>query len=153
MKDIFIDTNIAKNFTNPLDKEYKALIAWLMCYDESKKEDNAVLVLSQKLLAEYGRSIQPTTYGNTHIHLIFAKMKQEGRTNEINNAQIKQFKKENFTPKLLKKLTSNKEDREHIPTVILSYRKLALTIDDNFKKDLASFGATVLKKPEKEHYK
>jgi len=28
-KDIFIDTNIAKNFTNPLDPEYKKLVFWL----------------------------------------------------------------------------------------------------------------------------
>jgi hypothetical protein len=42
MKDIFIDNNIAKNFTLPYDDSYKNLLAWL--YQEG------ALVVSQKLL-------------------------------------------------------------------------------------------------------
>jgi hypothetical protein len=44
MKDIFIDNSIAKNFANPLDPEYKKLVAWLMRYDQSHKSINAILV-------------------------------------------------------------------------------------------------------------
>jgi len=36
-KDIFIDNNIAKNFTNPLDGEYKKLVQWLMRYNFYQK--------------------------------------------------------------------------------------------------------------------
>lgn len=156
MKDIFIDTNIVKNFTNPADEEYKALIQWLMTYDENKIEDNAVLVLSQKLLVEYSRTIHATTYGNTHIHLIIAKMTQEKRINRIENEAIKQFKETHFTPKIKRKLKSNSEDREHIPTVLLSHRKLALTIDENFKADLETFSGfkvSVIKRPKSGNYK
>ncbi len=54
-KDIFIDNNIAKNFANPADAEYKKLIKWLLKYDKStdKKEENAYLVISQKIRNEY----------------------------------------------------------------------------------------------------
>jgi hypothetical protein len=59
-KDIFIDNNIAKNFTNPLDPEYVKLIKWLLAYDEvpegSPDYINAHLAVSKKLLVEYYRS-------------------------------------------------------------------------------------------------
>ena len=35
LKDLFIDNNVAKNFANPLDPEYKKLIQWLMTFDKS----------------------------------------------------------------------------------------------------------------------
>jgi len=49
-KDIFIDNNVAKNFSNPADPEYKKLIKWLVKFDKSIDiEENAHLVLSQKI--------------------------------------------------------------------------------------------------------
>jgi hypothetical protein len=51
-KDIFIDNNIAKNFSNPLDPDYKKLIKWLREFndDDPKIHNNAYLMVSNKLL-------------------------------------------------------------------------------------------------------
>ena len=51
-KDIFIDNNIACRFSNPMDPEMKKLIYWIQKY-VAGSEDNAILVVSQKLLNEY----------------------------------------------------------------------------------------------------
>jgi hypothetical protein len=75
---------------------------------------------------------------------------RQGRLNEISNEQIRDFQQEHFTNKVKRKLMSNSEDREHIPVVLLSDRKYALTFDENLTADLQkipSFKATVGKKP------
>lgn len=56
-KDIFIDNNIACRFANPMDPEMKKLINWIMKNEEGS-EDNAILVVSDKLLHEYIASCQ-----------------------------------------------------------------------------------------------
>ncbi len=156
--DIFIDNNIASKFANPADPEYKALIQWLMDNHEIAQgaaDDRAYLVVSQKLLAEYSRSCRDAA-GITSIPMIVNKLTQEGRLVKISNLQIKNFKNQYFTKTVEKKLQSNSEDREHIPTVLLSDRKYALTYDDNFKYDLEHFpGFTVIveKRPEDLPYK
>ena len=111
IKDIFIDNNIAKNFCNPLDPEYKRLIKWLM------SDSTTYLVVSNKLIGEYIRSAGQSR-STTNITLIIAKLTRDGRLLKITNEQIKQFKQEYFTKKVLKKLTCNQEDREHIPVVL-----------------------------------
>mgnify|MGYP006956024085 CR=1 FL=1 len=58
-KDIFIDNNIACRFANPMDPEMKRLIAWIMEYEEGSS-DNAVLMVSDKLLREYFASYAST---------------------------------------------------------------------------------------------
>ncbi|ELS33657.1 MULTISPECIES: hypothetical protein [Pseudanabaena] len=150
-KDIFIDNNIAKNFSNPLDPEYKQLIKWLIEFDANPKNmyKNAHLVVSNKLLNEYLRTMGNATLGNNILRIIDTLTKQ-GRLIKISNEQIKEFQREHFTNKVKKRLVSNKEDREHIPVVLLSDRKYALTLDEKFTDDLInfpSFTATVGKKP------
>jgi len=150
-KDIFIDNNIAKNFSNPLDPEYKKLIKWLIEFDSDPKtiHNNAHLVVSQKLIAEYYRTMGHAASGN-NIVVIINLLTQQGRLNRISNDQIKEFKQKYFTNKVKRRLTSNEEDREHIPVVLLSDRKYALTLDEKFTADLLnfpSFTATVAKKP------
>jgi hypothetical protein len=52
-------------------------------------------------------------------------------------------------------LTCNYEDREHLPVVLLSQRKYALSLDDRFIADLENFpGFVVLvkKRPEELPY-
>lgn len=147
-KDIFIDNNIAKNFSNPLDPEYKRLIEWLMKSNPNpqKYDDNAYLVVSQKLEVEYKRTMGHAKSG-TNINAIIDMLTRQGRLNQISNKQIKEFKQKYFTNKVKRKLTSNEEDREHIPVVLLSDRKYALTLDEKFTDDLLNFTATVGKKP------
>ena len=154
MKDIFIDNNIAKNFSNPIDKEYQKLIRWLKTNDKDNPENNAFLVVSKKLIGEYLRS-SATAHSNTSIPSIIDFLTRENRLNRISNEMIKDFKRIHFTKKNMKKLKSNNEDREHIPVVLLSFRKFALCLDNKFIEDLSSFsGFTVRveKRPEKLDY-
>ena len=132
LKDIFIDNNIAKNFGNPLDIEYKKLQNWLV------DNPNAYLVVSNKLLAEYYRSVGQSYYQNS-IPSIIDKLTREGRLIKISNEQIKEFKRQYFTNKVKKNFTCNKEDQEHIPVVLLSDRKYVLTLDQKFIDDLLNF--------------
>lgn len=137
MKDIFIDNNIAKNFTNPLDPEYKKLIKWLLKSEKDKNTD-AHLVISQKLLVEYKRSARGA-FSATSIPTIIDKLTREGRLIKFEKYEIEEFKREHFTKKVVKKFQSNQEDRELIPVVLLSHRKYALSLDGNFTTDLKNF--------------
>jgi hypothetical protein len=138
LKDIFIDNNIAKNFGNPLDIEYKKLQNWLI------DNPNAYLVVSNKLLAEYYRSMGQSYYQNS-IPSIIDKLTRDGRLIKISNEQIKKFKRQYFANKVKKNFTCNKEDQEHIPVVLLSDRKYVLTLDQKFTDDLENFpGFSVL---------
>ena len=152
-KDIFIDTNIASRFTNPMDMEYIKLINRLLkC--ESSSQNNAYLAVSNKLLAEYNRSTMNSST-DTCIGVIINTLISQGRLTVITNDQIEEFQKFHFKKRLLRKLKSNQEDREHIPVVFMSERKYALTLDENFTYDLLHFPrfiATVEKRPEKLPY-
>lgn len=140
-KDIFIDNNIASRFKNPADPEYIKLRDWLVLYREIKEgeeDTNAHLVVSNKLLNEYSRSNQNIKDGQ-NIILIIGRLQRQGRLIKIDNQTIKDFQQEHFTKKTLKQLSCNQEDREHIPVVLLSHRKYALSIDDAFVNDLLNF--------------
>jgi len=152
-KDLFIDNNIAKNFSNPQDEEYIKLTKWLIKFDSSdieNKDNYAHLVVSQKLLVEYLRTSMGAT-SDTAIPIIIEKMQREGRLILISNQQIKDFKSTYYSNQVRRSLRSNKEDREHIPLILLSDRKFALSYDDNFIYDLehfAGFTVRVEKRPE-----
>ena len=136
-KDIFIDNNIACRFANPMDPEMKKLINWIMKNEEGS-DDNAILVVSDKLLHEYMASSQGA-YDSTSIPMIVDKLTKEGRLLKISNAEIKEFQCTYFKKKVEKALRSNQEDRNHIPVVLLSDRKFALTNDEKFTYDLEHF--------------
>lgn len=148
-KDIFIDNNIAKNFTNPMDDEYIKLVQWLIKYNTQNLSENSYLVVSNKLLGEYGRT-SSTGFTATSIPVIIDKLTREGRLMKVTNTEIKEFQREYFTKKILKNLRSNKNDHDHIPVVLLSDRKYALSRDENFIYDLVhfpGFKARVEKRP------
>ncbi|OFX17555.1 MAG: hypothetical protein A2033_00265 [Bacteroidetes bacterium GWA2_31_9] len=149
-KDIFIDNNIAKNFSSPVDNEYKKLIKWLTHYDDEKPQKNAHIVVSQKLINEYSRS-SVNAKSLTNITVILSIMQKQGRRIFITNQKIKDFQNKHFTKSILKKLKSNIEDREHIPVVLLSERKYVLSLDENFTYDLHQFPKFIVrveKRPE-----
>ena len=152
MKDIFIDTNIAKSFASPISSHYKMLIQWLITYNNDS--DDAFLVLSKKLYNEYVDSCKNCIKPNC-IVLIVEKLRREGRLNNFSNKQIKQFSNTYFRPVVLRNLRSNQKDRYHIQIVLLSSRKIALTKDVNFTYDLTHFPrfrATVADCPSKISY-
>ena len=122
--------------------------------DLENKDNYAHLVVSQKLLVEYGRS----AYGSisdTAIPAIIDKLTREDRLVKISKQQIIDFKNNNFTNSIEKRLKSNSEDKDLIPVVLLSSRKFVLTYDQNFTEDLENFpGYTVnvKKRPEEIEY-
>jgi hypothetical protein len=70
--------------------------------------------------------------------------------------EIEAFQKKYFSNKVSKKLLSNAQDRNHIPIVLMSDRKMALTEDNNFKHDLdqiKEFTTITAKRPEELAYK
>jgi hypothetical protein len=142
-KDIFIDNNIAKNFANASDPEYQKLIQWLMAYNPDNKSENAYLMVSNKLIAEYTRTCA-AAWSKKSIVEIIKNMTMEKRLVRITNEQIKDFKRKYFKKKVVKNFTCNKEDREHIPVVLLSERKYALSLDDKFINDLIKFPGFVV---------
>ncbi|MCK4760673.1 MAG: hypothetical protein KAW12_00640 [Candidatus Aminicenantes bacterium] len=149
-KDIFIDNNIAKNFSNPMDRQYIRLIAWLMNYNENNSPQNAYLVVSKKLIGEYSRTAS-AALSSTSIPVLIDKLTREGRLINFKNAEIKEFQQQYFTKTITRKLRSNKADHDHIPIVLMSDRKIALSLDDNLIYDLVHFpGFTVKaeKRPE-----
>jgi hypothetical protein len=156
-KDIFIDNNIASRFKNPADPEYIKLRDWLVLYreiEEGEEDTNAHLVVSNKLLNEYNRSNQNIKDGQNIIAII-GLLQKKGRLIFVKNQAIKDFQQEHFTKKTLKQLSCNQEDREHIPVVLLSHRKYALSIDHAFVNDILKFPkfqALACKRPEEMPY-
>ena len=63
------------------------------------------------------------------------KLTRERRLTKITNADIKGFQNKYFTKTVERTLRSNQENRNHIPVVLLSERKFALTNDRNFTFD------------------
>lgn len=125
MKDLFVDNCAAKNFANPLDPEYKALVRWLM-------DEEGALVVSNKLLGEYGRTSGGCA-GATNIWIVVKRLTDTGRLVKIQNCQLRAF----VIPKRIsRRLQSNREDHVHIKTVLLSHRKYALTLDTKLCRDL-----------------
>jgi hypothetical protein len=157
-RDIFIDNNIASKFSNPADPEYKELIQWLVDNHEVKEgqeDDRAYLVVSKKLLKEYCSSCRNAA-GKNSIPMIISQLTKEGRLEHFSNEEIKEFKSRYYTKTIEKKFRSNKEDRDHIPAVLMSDRKFALTYDENFTYDLehfSGFSVIVKKRPEEIPYK
>jgi hypothetical protein len=157
-KDIFIDTNIAKNFTNPLDDEYKKLVQWLATYDKriaTKDENNAAfLVISHKLLVEYIGSSQHTASA-TNIAVLVDKLTRENRLNRFEKAEITAFQQAYFTKPFLKKYQKIKKDLDHIPIILLSDRQFALTNDTGLTaalQNISGFAPTIADRPEKLDY-
>jgi hypothetical protein len=88
---------------------------------------------------------------DTAIPTIIDKLVREGRLITVSNQQIKDFKSTHYSRRVVRNLRSNKEDREHIPLVLLSDRKFALSYDDNFIYDLEHFAGFIVrveKRPE-----
>jgi len=101
-------------------------------------EANAHLVWSQKILAEYNRTAA-NSRSDTNIAIIIDKLTRQGRHIFISNQQIKDFKRGHFKKRILHQLRCNTEDRNHIPVVLLSDRKYALSADHGFVHDINNF--------------
>lgn len=116
--DLFVDTNVAKNFKNPLDPEYKKLLSWL--------RSRGCWVVSKKLLVEYGRS-------NQNIVVLTDILQRQGRLKVIENEAHNKFISTKLTEK---RLTCNAEDGWRLKTILLSHRKIAVIIDVALRNDV-----------------
>lgn len=127
MKDILVDNNVGKNFCNPLDPEYKNFIEWLF--------REGALVVTVKLMQEYiassGASSSPT-----NMPAIIDKLLREGRLNLIANKVLKAFRISRRTERFL---IANRSDWNYLKAVMISLRKYALSLDDNFRYDVNNF--------------
>jgi hypothetical protein len=137
-RDIFIDNGIARCFCNPIDPEYKRLYKWLETYDPSTPSQNAYLMTSNKIINEYNRTCANTN-SDKNIAVLINKLLSEGRTKKIHNDQIKEFQREHFKPHIKRRLKCNRADHDHIPVVLLSDRRYALSSDPRFRGDINSF--------------
>ena len=149
-KDIFIDNNVSKNFANPADPEYKKLLSWLFLYTRNPNED-AYLVVSIKLIEEY-IATSGACNASTNICVVIDRLQSQGRLVIITKKQISSFRRTHYKSHVVRNLTCTNTDRNyHIPTVLLSERRYALSIDDAFINDLLNFpGFSVVcaKRPE-----
>jgi hypothetical protein len=154
MKDIFIDNNVASRFSRPADEEYKNLIRWLLIHKRDIDND-AYLLFSKKLEKEYLDSSQHAK-SFTSIPYIIEILRRQERLKEFSNKEIDDFLTTYATKKVRRKLREIKKDWNHLPLVMLSDRKMAITIDDDFLYNLNNFpGFTVItaKRPENIDYK
>ena len=154
-KDIFIDNNIASRyFSNPVDAEHSKLVDWLRTFNEDEETD-AYLLISPYLMREYHESNRNATSTTNIVQIIGDLTKQERLVN-FTKKEIEAFQNQHYSKKVMKRLLSNNKDRNHIPVVLLSDRKMALSEDDNFLHDLYEFSGfepVTAKRPENLNYK
>jgi len=127
MKDIIVDNTVAKNFSNPLDPNYKEFIRWL--------SNTGVLVVTQRLIAEYSRTCAASG-SNTSMPVLIDHLQRNGRLKKFSNTMLRNFR---FTERIRRSLRSNGEDHDTIKAVMLSVRKFALSHDTNLRHDINKF--------------
>ena len=127
MKDIFVDNNIAQNFARAKDPHYKKFCVWLY--------NIGSLVVSNKLINEY-KSSNRNCCSQLGIASIIDAQTRDGRLNKIENNQLRQFR---FQQNIERSFRSNRKDHEFIKLVLLSFRKLGLTIDQNLAYDIKHY--------------
>jgi hypothetical protein len=139
MKDLLVDNTVAKNFANPLDPHYKALVHWLF--------DTGFLVVTQRLLIEYSRTAAAAS-SNTAMPALVDHLLRNGRLSMFGKKTLSKF---SFSTRIRRSLRSNQEDHDTIKAVMLSVRKLALSHDVNLRHDINHFpgyNARAAKRPQ-----
>lgn len=139
MKDIVVDNNVAKNFANPLDDEYKKFVSWLTA--------KGYLAVCNQLLHQYVATCG-TSSSSTNICVIIGRLTREGRLLKKSNKELKAFR---FPKRRENQLRCNQKDRDILKTVLLSLRKYALTTDKKLRHDInkyPGFNALAVSRPE-----
>jgi len=126
-KDILIDNCVVCNFCNPVDDDYKELIKWL--FNEGE------LVVTQKLIIDY-HSACAASPSDTSIIAIMAKLTSDGRLRKFNKKELSNFR---IKKHIHKKFLCNEKDVDLIKAVMLSFRKYALSLDDNLVRDINNY--------------
>ena len=106
--------------------------------------------MSNKLIVEYCTS-PGHPHSSTNIIIIIDIFTKQGRLNKISNRDIKNFQRKYFKRHIVRRFSSNPPDWEHIPVVMLSDRKYALSRDAGFRNDVNNFpgfSALAAKRPQ-----
>lgn len=121
MKDIVVDTSTIIFLGNQSTPDFIKFFKWL------RKE--GALAVSTYLLKEY------SGIGSSEIAALLETLKhsQPSRYNNIPKREIDTFNDRHF------KYTCHMKDRCHVKLVMLSFRKLALSQEDNFINDVNEF--------------
>lgn len=124
-KDIFVDDCVAVRLENPIDESLKEFLEWLFLH--------GTLVITNKILHEYNSSLNA---GSSNFIAVLNSCTKDNRVHLIDNIDLKKFR---FNKKIERNLLSNKKDWWHIKAVLLSPRKIAISFDKNFIRDINDF--------------
>ncbi len=128
MKDILVDNDIATNFfANPLEPEYKKFINWLI--------EVGCLVVCNRLVNQYHATCQHSP-SPLNIIVIIDKLIRDGRYVKKENSELKAFR---IPKRISNRLRSNQRDCDILKTVLLSYRKYAISGDRNLRYDINNY--------------
>lgn len=127
MKDILVDATVAKNFCHPVDPHYQEFIQWLVGV--------GTLVVTQGLVNEYNRAMGGSASA-TAMPAIVNHLLRQGRLVKFGKTTLRGYR---FSARLGRQLLCNKADRDNLKAVLLSARKMALSHDVHFRRDIARF--------------
>jgi hypothetical protein len=127
MKDIVLDTMIAKNLCNPVAPIYKDFIKWL--------SEDGILCYSQFLLNEYNRGTSSSP-SPTNILALIDRQLRRGINAKVSTEAMKQF---TFSKKQIRVMQTHKKDYPIMKTVLLSNRKYFVSGEATIVADLNSF--------------
>lgn len=125
--DLFVDANQSSHFCRPMDAHYRDLIEWLWT--------DGHLVVCQALIVEYSRAVSGSDKQRTLVALV-DRLQREGRLRRFGKAELREFR---ISERMRKKLLSNRSDHDFLKIVLLSDRKLGLSADYKFRRDVNSF--------------
>ncbi len=163
-KDIFIDATLASKFVSTKDPLLIELINWLD--DNTQKGDDIhYLLATDYIRKEYYDGNQNCSQYYC-MGMIYSRLQQQERLNLKTKKEIEAFQKKYFTKKIWNKHLTCKtnckgeksNDPEHIASILMSDRKIAIIEEDAFRTDLVTFPVlgeevTAVDCPSKVNYK
>lgn len=125
--DLFVDSDRSGKFCRPVDPAYKKLIAWL--------KSDGHLVVCQSLIREYHDAVRGSTAPTTLVALV-DHLQRHGRLKRFGKRALKAFR---IKKHIERGLRSEMKDRDHLKIVLLSDRKLGISGDVEFCRDVNSY--------------
>lgn len=125
--DLFVDSNLSRHFARPVRAEYKEFIEWL--------GGEGHLIVCSSLINEYFTAVRGATAPTT-LAVIVERLQRVGRLRRVSKEELTAFR---FPKKVERRLQSNRADHDFIKLVLLSDRKIGLSEDRKFVRDVNNF--------------
>ena len=125
--DLFVDADRSGSFCRPVDPAYRKLIAWL--------RSDGQLVVCQSLIREYHDAVRGSTAPTTLVALL-EHLQRHGRLKRFGKSALNAFR---ITKHIENRLQSEMKDRDHVKIVLLSDRKLGISGDVDFRRDVNNY--------------